>query len=89
MQIFADMVNRDHACYFSGAHAAKDGGIALKIAGEQGLNLPLAAVTKAQNDRIVVEGFGDLDKSGIAELIFPSPENKNLTKPSTTPRNLE
>jgi len=66
-----DMINRDHACYFSGAHAAKDSGIALALAREQGLNLPLAAATKAQYDSLVSEGFGDLDKSGIAELTFP------------------
>ncbi len=66
-----DMINRDHSCFFSGAHAAKDSGIALALAKEQGLNLPLAAATKAQYDRMVTEGFGDLDKSGIAELTFP------------------
>lgn len=66
-----DMVNRDHACFFSGAHAAKDSGIALALATEQGLMLPLAAATKAQYDRMVALGFGDLDKSGIAELTFP------------------
>jgi len=66
-----DMVQRDHACFFSGAHAAKDSGIALALAAEQGLNLPLAAAAKAQYDRMVDEGFGDLDKSGIAELTFP------------------
>ncbi|MEX1119501.1 MAG: NAD(P)-dependent oxidoreductase [Terrimicrobiaceae bacterium] len=66
-----DMINRDHSCFFSGAHAAKDSGIALALAKEQGLDLPLAAATKAQYDRMVAEGFGDLDKSGIAELTFP------------------
>lgn len=66
-----DMVNRDHSCFFSGAHAAKDSGIALALAREQGLTLPLAAATKAQYDRMVAEGFGGLDKSGIAELTFP------------------
>ena len=66
-----DMVNRDHACFFSAAHAAKDSGIALSLAREQGLNLPLAVATKAQYDRMIAEGFGDLDKSGIAELTFP------------------
>jgi 3-hydroxyisobutyrate dehydrogenase len=48
-----DMMNRDHACFFSAAHAAKDSGIALKLAEEQGLNLPLATATKAQYDRMV------------------------------------
>ncbi len=65
-----DMQNRDHSCFFSGAHAAKDSGIALKLAKEQGLNLPLATATKKQYDRMVKEGFGELDKSGIAELTF-------------------
>jgi 3-hydroxyisobutyrate dehydrogenase len=66
-----DMQNRDHSCFFSGAHAAKDSGIALTLAHENGLNLPLAEATKNQFDRMVAEGFGDLDKSGIAELTFP------------------
>jgi len=66
-----DMVNRDHACFFSAAHAAKDSGIALKLAQEKRLNLPLAAATKAQYDKMVAVGLGGLDKSGIAELTFP------------------
>ena len=65
-----DMQNREHSCFFSAAHAAKDSGIALKLAREQGLNLPLAAVTKKQYDRMTSEGLGELDKSGIAELTF-------------------
>lgn len=65
-----DMQNRDHACFFSAAHAAKDSGIALKLAKAQGLNLPLAAASKKQYDRMVQLGLGDLDKSGIAELTF-------------------
>jgi 3-hydroxyisobutyrate dehydrogenase len=66
-----DMQNRDHSCFFSGAHAAKDSGIALTLAHEKGLALPLAEATKKQYDRMVSEGFGDLDKSGVAELTFP------------------
>lgn len=66
-----DMQNRAHECYFSGAHAAKDSGIALHLAKEHGLKLPLAAATVAQFERMVAEGFGDLDKSGVAELTFP------------------
>ena len=65
-----DMQNRDHACFFSAAHAAKDSGIALKLAKAQGLNLPLALATRKQYDRMIKEGLGDLDKSGIAELTF-------------------
>ena len=65
-----DMQNRDHACFFSAAHAAKDSGIALKLAKAQQLKLPLAAVTKKQFDQMVKLGLGELDKSGIAELTF-------------------
>jgi 3-hydroxyisobutyrate dehydrogenase len=65
-----DMQNRDHTCFFSAAHAAKDSGIALKLAKAQGLKLPLAAATKKQYDRMVAESLGELDKSGIAELTF-------------------
>ena len=32
------MEKRDHSCFFSAAHAAKDSGIALKLSKEQGLN---------------------------------------------------
>jgi 3-hydroxyisobutyrate dehydrogenase len=65
-----DMQNRDHACFFSAAHAAKDSGIALELGEENGLDLPLARETKAQYDRMVASGLGELDKSGIAELTF-------------------
>src|SRR5918996_1346300 len=65
-----DMQNRDHSCFFSAAHAAKDSGIALKLSKEHALNLPLAAATKKQYERMVKEGLGELDKSGIAELTF-------------------
>jgi 3-hydroxyisobutyrate dehydrogenase len=65
-----DMQNREHSCFFSAAHAAKDSGIALKLARQLGLTLPLAAATKKQYDRMVQTGLGQLDKSGIAELTF-------------------
>jgi len=65
-----DMQNREHSCFFSAAHAAKDASIALKLAKQQGLQVPLATATKKQYDRMVKDGFGELDKSGIAELTF-------------------
>jgi len=65
-----DMQNRDHTCFFSAAHAAKDSGIAVKLAKAQGLDLPLAVATRKQYERMVEEGLGQLDKSGIAELTF-------------------
>ncbi len=66
-----DMQSRDHECFFSSAHAAKDSGIALSLAGDCGVTLPLALATKNQFDRMVESGLGELDKSGIAELTFP------------------
>ncbi len=65
-----DMQNRDHSCFFSGAHAAKDSGIAAQLGRDVGLNLPLANATKAQFDKMVSLGLGGLDKSGVAELTF-------------------
>jgi 3-hydroxyisobutyrate dehydrogenase len=65
-----DMQNREQSCFFSAAHAAKDSGIALKLAKDQALNLPLAAATRKQYDRMIKDGFGELDKSGVAELTF-------------------
>jgi 3-hydroxyisobutyrate dehydrogenase len=65
-----DMQNREHTCFFSAAHAAKDSGIALDLARSLGLDLPLARATKEQYDRMIAEGLGELDKSGIAELTF-------------------
>jgi 3-hydroxyisobutyrate dehydrogenase len=65
-----DMQNREHSCFFSAAHAAKDSGIALELGRSLGLDLPLARATKKQFDRMIAEGLGELDKSGIAELTF-------------------
>ena len=65
-----DMQNREHTCFFSAAHAAKDSGIALELARSLSLDLPLARATKGQYDRMIAEGLGELDKSGIAELTF-------------------
>src|SRR5256885_6595533 len=65
-----DMQNREHSCFFSAAHAAKDSGIALELGRRLGLDLPLARATKEQYDRMVAEGLGELGKSGIAELTF-------------------
>ena len=65
-----DMQNRAHECFFPAVHAAKDSTIALALAKDTGLKLPLATATKAQFDRMLELGLGQLDKSGIAELTF-------------------
>lgn len=66
-----DMLNRDHSCFFSAEHAAKDSNIALRLAKQKGLTLPLAGATADQFERMTSMGLGELDKSGIAELTFP------------------
>ncbi len=65
-----DMQNREHECYFSAAHAAKDSTIAWKLGVEAGLQLPLSAAVRLQYERLVALGLGDLDKSGVSELTF-------------------
>ena len=75
-----DMLNRDHACFFSADHAAKDSGIALKLGKQAKLNLPLAAATTAQYEKMKKLGLGALDKSGIAELTFKGRGQKKKAK---------
>lgn len=65
-----DMQLRAHDCYFSVAHAAKDSGIALALAQQVGLDLPLATATYEQYRRLVGLGKGEMDKSAVAELTF-------------------
>ena len=66
----ADMQNREHDCYFSAAHAAKDSGIAVDLAKQTGTRVPLAEATLAQYRLMIEKGLGELDKSGVAELTF-------------------
>lgn len=65
-----DMITRDHDCYFSASHAAKDSGIALGLAAGAGIQAPLAQATFDQYTKLTEMGKGELDKSGIAELTF-------------------
>lgn len=66
-----DMQARDHECWFSAEHAAKDSNIAIDLAKEKNIALPLAQATAKQYEKMVELGIGDLDKSGVAELTFP------------------
>lgn len=65
-----DMQRRAHDCYFSAAHAAKDSAIALDLAKQVSLSLPLAQATLSQYRRLLELGKGDLDKSAVADLTF-------------------
>lgn len=67
----ADMVTREHDCYFSAAHAAKDSGIANAMAKQAGVTTPLSLATEAQYQQLIYLKLGELDKSGVAELTFP------------------
>ncbi|HEY8995300.1 MAG TPA: NAD(P)-dependent oxidoreductase [Lacunisphaera sp.] len=73
-----DMQHRAHDCYFSGAHAAKDSSIAVRLGQDSGLRLPLAEATQAQFERMVTLGLGGLDKSGVAELTFKGRHEKDI-----------
>lgn len=66
-----DMIGREHDCYFSSAHAAKDSGIANALAASAGVRVPLSHAAENQYRRMVELGLGGLDKSGVAELTFP------------------
>jgi 3-hydroxyisobutyrate dehydrogenase len=74
-----DMLDREHSTFFSASHAAKDSGIALELAKEQGLYLPLLEASKRQYDRMVKVGLGEIDKSGISELTFKSRKANRAT----------
>jgi 3-hydroxyisobutyrate dehydrogenase-like beta-hydroxyacid dehydrogenase len=66
-----DMISREHDCFFSAGHAAKDSGIANAIAQGVGVKVPLSLATESQYRRLIDLGLGELDKSAIAELTFP------------------
>ena len=66
-----DMIAREHDCYFSAAHAAKDSGIANAMADAAGIAVPLSHAAEAQYRKMIDLELGELDKSGIAELTFP------------------
>jgi 3-hydroxyisobutyrate dehydrogenase len=74
-----DMLDREHSTFFSASHAAKDSGIALELAKQQGLSLPLLEASKGQFDQMIKVGLGEIDKSGISELTFKS-RKANLAK---------
>ncbi len=72
-----DMQIRDHDCYFSAAHAAKDSSIAGILAKKAKIKLPLNDATVSQYRLMIAEGLGELDKSGVAELTF---KNRHFAK---------
>jgi 3-hydroxyisobutyrate dehydrogenase len=75
-----DMLDREHSTFFSAAHAAKDSGIALELASQQGLYLPLLEASKRQYDEMIELGLGEIDKSGVSELTFKSRKANHAKK---------
>lgn len=67
----ADMIERDHDCYFSASHAAKDSKIANDLANQHGVEVPLSLATEQQYRNLMDLGKGELDKSAVSELTFP------------------
>ena len=55
-----DMQIRDHECYFSCEHAAKDSGIANAMAQQLGLDSPISKATEAQYRKLIQQGLGEL-----------------------------
>ncbi len=77
-----DMITREHDCYFSASHAAKDSGIANALAHAVNIGVPLSEATQSQYQRLIDLGLGELDKSGVAELTFPDRGGANLNHKS-------
>jgi 3-hydroxyisobutyrate dehydrogenase-like beta-hydroxyacid dehydrogenase len=73
-----DMVSREHDCFFSAAHAAKDSGIANGLAKGAGVAVPLSEATEAQYRKLIELKLGELDKSAVAELTFPGRAGNNI-----------
>ncbi len=78
-----DMQNREHDVYFSADHAAKDSGIALSLAKDNDLSLPLAQASFEQYELMKKLGLGGLDKSGVSELTFLKRHGQHLEKHTT------
>jgi len=74
----ADMATREHDCFFSASHAAKDSGIANAVAKAVGVRVPLSHATEAQYRKLIELGLGELDKSAVAELTFPGRAGTNF-----------
>ena len=80
-----DMQKREHTTYFAAEHARKDSGIALDLAHENNLVLPLAEATKAQYDLMCEVGLGHIDKSGVSELTFAERRKRYVAAPEKVP----
>jgi 3-hydroxyisobutyrate dehydrogenase len=65
------MLSGTYPFRLSARHAAKDVAIALALAEQAGLCLPLAAASLARYRELLQQGHGDLDHAAVADLVFP------------------
>jgi 3-hydroxyisobutyrate dehydrogenase len=65
-----DMQKREHTTFFAASNARRDAAIAVHLAHDHELQLPLAEATKRQYDMLCEVGLGHIDKSGVSELTF-------------------
>src|SRR5258708_31056906 len=63
-----DMLDREHSTFFSAAHAAKESGLALTLAQQQAMHLPLLAASKAQYYQMIRARLWQVDISRISEF---------------------
>lgn len=82
-----DMVNREHECYFSAAHAAKDSSLALALGRKARIPMPVSQAALSQYQHMISHGLGELDKSGVAELTFRNriPRSRPKVTPVSKP----
>jgi 3-hydroxyisobutyrate dehydrogenase len=78
------MIDDEYPLGFRTALHRKDIGIALELAGEAGLLLPLAMLVSVLEDRLIAAGHGDEDMSVIARAI----RELAVTEPTAVPGDL-
>jgi 3-hydroxyisobutyrate dehydrogenase len=78
------MIDDEYPLGFRTALHRKDIGIALELAGESGLLLPMAMLVSVLEDRLITAGHGDEDMSVIARAI----RELAVTEPTAVPEDL-
>ena len=78
------MIDDEYPLGFRTALHRKDIGIALELAGESGLLLPMAMLVSVLEDRLIAAGHGDEDMSVIARAI----RELAVTEPTAVPEDL-
>ena len=80
-----DMQKREHTTFFAATNARRDAAIAVDLAHEHELALPLAEATKCQYDMLCEVGLGHIDKSGVSELTFAERRKRYVSAEEKVP----